>query len=307
MSTAPDDAPASAGPRLIDLMIVGAPKAGTTSLKSYLGQHPGMFTHPQREFIYFAHDDEFARGFDRAWQLYFAGARPGCAIAAKSVAMMYSPEALRRLRAHNPGVRVVLVLRDPVARAYSEFTYARRRGRESADSFEEAVARCLEDDDADPREPGAYLVRGRYAEFIEPILDLFPRGQVSVLPFETVTGEPVAACQGLFRELDGLDATFVPTSFEPENPAADVWSRSLLGVTADRSRLRGLRRGLRLLVGERSRQRIRAALQRLNDRSIDRSNMGTATRARLADYYAPWNRRLAESVGTGFAGWIAPA
>lgn len=287
-------------------MIVGAPKSGTTSLKSYLGQHAGMFAHPQREFIYFANEEEYSRGYERAWQLYFEGARADCAVAAKSVAMMYSPTAMHRLREHNPAVQVVLVLRDPVSRAYSEYAYARRRGRETGVSFEDAVRRCLEADDMDPLRPGAYLVRGRYAQFLESIFALFPPAQVTVVPFEVFAGNPASACQGLYRKLGRLDANFAPTYNRRENPAAGVWSQFLLRLTSDRRRLRGLRRSLQPFVSERNRQRIKSALHRLNDRSIAPPAMCEHTRRQLAEYYAPWNRRLTDALGTGFEHWSSP-
>jgi hypothetical protein len=301
----PDDSPQANAPQPIGLMIVGAPKSGTTSLKSYLAQHPDMYAHRQREFIYFAHDDEFAQGYARAWQLYFDGASPRQIIAAKSVAMMYSPVAMRRLREHSPGARVVLILRDPVARAYSEFAYARRRGRETADSFEAAVQRCLETE-TDPLLPGAYLARGRYIEFIERIFDLFPPEQVSIVAFEALAADPVSVCQRLYRSL-GVDAGFVPAAGQRENPAAGVWSQSVLMLTAHRRRFGALRRRLRPLLSERSRQRIRSALQRLNDRPLALPAMSEHTRRQLLDYYAPWNRRLADSLGGDFAPWTSTA
>jgi hypothetical protein len=296
-----DDLHAAAAPRPIDLMIVGAPKSGTTSLKSYLAQHPGIFAHPQREFIYFAHDDEFAQGYERAWQLYLGGAAGGQAVAAKSVAMMYSPLAMRRLREHSPGARVVLVLRNPVERAYSEFAYARRRGRETAENFEVAVRRALVND-LDVLQPGAYVARGRYVEFVEPILAQFPGGQVSVIAFDSLAADPVSVCRQLYGSL-ALDVDFAPSAERRENPAAGVWSQALLKVTADRSRFGSLRRRLRPLISQRNRQRIRSALQRINDRPLELAPMTEETKRQLLEYYAPWNRRLAHVLGADFAPW----
>ena len=48
----------------IDIMIIGAQKAGTTSLKNYLGEHPELQTHPQKEFGYVWDDKEFNQGFE---------------------------------------------------------------------------------------------------------------------------------------------------------------------------------------------------------------------------------------------------
>ena len=286
-------------------MIVGAPKAGTTSLHSYLGQHPGIRAHPQREFAFFTDEAAYARGYQHAWQLYFADARPDQALAGKYVAMMYSMTAMRRLKLHNPDVQVVLVLRDPVARAYSEYWYARRRGRERADTFEIAVRRCLDATDEDPLQRNAYLARGQYMQYLERIYDLFSPTQVNVLLLEQIAQDPVASCQSLFRKIDNLDAGFAPCADRRENTAAEARSGFLLSLMSDRRRFGRLRRGLRALVNERTKQRIKSALQRLNDRPFTPPAMNEPTRRQLVEYFSPWNRRLAETLGVSLERWTS--
>jgi hypothetical protein len=293
-------------PRTIDMMIVGAPKSGTTSLKTYLGQHPGICAHPQRELIFFGSEEEYGRGYADASRLFFGGARPGQALLGKSVSMMYSTGAMRRLREHNPGVQVVLLLRDPVARAYSEYWYAKRRGRETAETFEAALERHFASNDGNPREPNAYLARGRYIEYLESIWRLFPRSQVNVLLLERFAQNPARGCQELFRRVPGLDDSFVPNVNRRENVAAGTRSELLLRLMSDRRRFGVLRRGVRSLLSYRTRQRIKASLQDLNDRSFTPADIGSEPRERLAAYYAPWNRRLGEALGLGLEEWNRP-
>jgi hypothetical protein len=291
---------------VISMMIVGAPKAGTTSLKSYLGQHPGIVTHSQREFIYFASDAAYRRGAERAWKLHF-GERiaPGSSIIAKSVSMMYSQDALERLRAHSPFVQLVLVLREPVARAYSEYWYARRRGQEAASSFREALERIARTEQEDPRSPDAYLARSRYVEHVRAIQRMFPPDRISVLLLEEMERDPATSCQSLFGKLAGIDPHFIPSTLHRENEAAAPRSKLLLDLTSRARELPLLRAGLRAVLGERTRQRLKSALENLNDAPLAPPPLDPSTSRRLADYFEPWNRELEQTLGRSLDAWRA--
>jgi hypothetical protein len=291
--------------RTIGLMIVGAPKAGTTSLKSYLGQHPQIFVHSQRELIFFASDNAYFQGYDSAWRLYFSQARSDQVLAGKSVAMMYSTVAMRRLKQHNPDVQVVLVLRDPVARAYSEFWYARRRGREASDTFGAAVERCLNAPNDDPLRPTAYLARGRYVQYVERVFELFPPTQVSVFLLEHIREKPVDVCRSLFRRLEAVDAGFAPVAIQQQNISAESRTSFLLSLTSDRNRLSMLRRGLRSLISERTKQNMKSRLQRTNDRPFSPPAMSDEMHRRLAEYFEPWNRKLEEMLSVKLDLWTS--
>lgn len=295
------------GARAIDLMIAGAPKAGTTSLIDYLGQHPQIVAHPQREFIFFASDQAFALGYGHAWNLYFGEASRGAdALVAKSVAMMYSRTGLQRLLAHNRQVQLALVLRDPVQRAYSEFWYARRRGWEPEARFEAALRNRLDEGPGDPSQHNAYLARGRYVEHLETIYEIFPREQVSVLLFEQLKADPLASCQALFRRLPGIDADFAPRADHRKNAAAAVRSRRVLAVLNDRNYLPGLRNALRLAIGERGRQRLRESLRQINERPFQPPPMPADARQLLAEYFERPNRSLERLLGRRLDQWTFP-
>jgi hypothetical protein len=296
--------PAGVGSPPIDLMIVGAPKAGTTSLKSWLGQHPAIATHDTREFIYFASDEAFRQGYDAAFAAHFGeDARSSAARVAKSVAMMYSREALARLKAHNPAVQVALLLREPIARAHSEFWYAKRRGREPAASFAAALDRIAAQPADDARTHDAYLARGRYAEFLEPILDLFGPAQVGVLLLEELECDPVTACQALFGRLAGVDPAFAPPAERRHNEAAAPRSPLLLDVVTRARRQPVLRGALRAVLGAPARKRLRAALFGINEAPFEIPPLDAPTRERLEAYFAPWNGRLEDLLGRGLPAW----
>lgn len=287
-------------------MIAGAPKAGTTSLKAYLGQHPAVATHEAREFIFFASDEAFGLGYDEAFDAHFGDdARAAAARVAKSVAMMYSREALMRLKAHNPAAQVVLLLREPVARAHSEFWYAKRRGREAAASFAEALDRNAARPVEDARTHDAYLARSCYAEYVETILSLFPPAQVAVLLLEELERDPVSVCRSLFAKLSGIDADFAPRARERHNEAAAPRNRMLLYLTTRARQQPLLRAALRAVLGAPARKRLRASLMGLNEARFEIPPLDAMTRERLAGYFEPWNARLESLLGRDLSAWKA--
>jgi hypothetical protein len=279
---------------VIQMMIVGAPKCGTTSMKEYLGQHPEILVHPQREFTFFANDETYERGYPHAREIHFGSSlRPGARLLGKSVAMIYSQVALARLREHNPAVQIVVVLREPVARAYSEYWYARRRGHESATSFEAALGAS---EHAEVTQQTAYVARSCYAEHVRHLYELFPRTQVSVVLLERMEAQPVATCQALFRKIPDIDATFAPSVERRENTVAVPRSTYFARAIQDRNRLSLLRNTLGPLLSTRTKHAIKSAVQSLNDRPFAPPPIAASTQQRLRDYFEPWNRWLEDLI-----------
>lgn len=188
-----------------DFIIIGAQRCGTTSLYEYLVQHPGIVPPLYKEVRYFS--DRWRLGplyyracFPTRGQMRRA-ARPGPAMTFEaSPQYIFSPVALRRVHRALPGVKLVAILRDPVDRAVSHHRFVSNGGRETL-SFEQAI-------DAEPRRlarrPGesdddyysrpdvlthSYLARGRYAEQLRVVVDIFGRDRLHVMCFETLVRE----------------------------------------------------------------------------------------------------------------------
>jgi hypothetical protein len=209
---------------LPDAVILGAMKSGTTSLHYYLVQHPQVIE-PQRKEVHFF-DVNFGRG--EAWYRAHFGlaGEPGLNLDS-SPYYLFHPAVPGRLHALLPGAKLVVLLRDPVRRAYSHYWHERGKGREKL-TFEEAVAAEPErlGNDAARLADGSlersyahqhcsYLARGRYAEQLERWFALFPRQQFLVLRFEDLAREPLVT---LNATLDFLDLPPLRSvNFEPRN------------------------------------------------------------------------------------------
>ncbi|WP_299740436.1 sulfotransferase [uncultured Roseobacter sp.] len=109
--------------RLPDFVVIGAAKAGTTSLHALLDRHPDIFMPRVKEPEFFARDDRYAAGVE-AYAQGFAEARADQTVGEASTIYSLSPlfgQTAARMNAHLPQAKLIYVMRDPVARAYSYY------------------------------------------------------------------------------------------------------------------------------------------------------------------------------------------
>jgi hypothetical protein len=190
------------GPTFI---IAGAPRSGTTWLYHLLDRHPDVYmAKPARpEPKFFLVDELYAKGLEYYVDTWFAGADAYPAAGEKSTNYLESPRAAERIEASLPKVRLVFILREPSQRAYSNWAWSRMNGMEHED-FEAALA--LEEErerTLDPKlryaRPHAYFSRGLYASMLQPYVDRFPAGQLLVLKFDDIVGDPGGLTARLHR------------------------------------------------------------------------------------------------------------
>jgi hypothetical protein len=186
---------------LPDAVILGAMKCGTSSLHNYLVQQPDVIEPLRKEVHYF--DVNFGRG--EAWYRANFGRQgePGLNIDS-SPYYLFHPAVPRRMRALLPDAKLIVLLRDPVRRAYSHYWHERDKGREKLE-FDAAIAAEAERlGDAHQRladgtlersfahQHFSYLARGRYVEQLEGWFSEYPREQFLILRFEDLAKEPLA-------------------------------------------------------------------------------------------------------------------
>jgi hypothetical protein len=240
----PGEAPA----RRLDCMIVGGHKCGTSSLKEYLAAHPGVATHPQLEFTAFSREDHSEAG--EAEQLAkLIGSAGERLTLAKHAGLYADPFALDRLRAAGPDCKLLLILRDPVARARSAFRMESLKGVKQ-EPFGEVVARLIEMERAGEVDwrTQVYLRMGLYGRWLEEILARFPQDNVKVLFLEEFKADPEPSYRECCRWL-GLDPSFSPDLGVQHNVGADprypLLARALKRLRSERNPLkRALRRAL---------------------------------------------------------------
>jgi len=176
--------------RVADIVIGGAQKSGTTYLADLLGSQPGFYTPPIKEIFFFnAHWGRGTSWYASHFQLRSSGALQIDA----TPSYMVHGAVPGRIRSVNPDAKLVFLLRDPVARAYSHFQHNLRAGLEDLDfagalaAEDERIAADVAAMERDPDEIGvsfalySYRTRGVYARYLERFYAEFPRDQVLVL------------------------------------------------------------------------------------------------------------------------------
>lgn len=185
----------------LDFIVIGAQKAGTTSLFEYLRRHPQISMPADKEAPYFSHDHAFERGWDaymakialidpeRRWGTvtphYMIGGVYKRAKASADAAGRYDERTVPlRIRERLPDVRLVAILRDPVARARSHHQMMVMNGSEQR-SFDEAIAEHLRPDALErarrrPLADTGYVAWGEYRRILGGYFTVFPREQILV-------------------------------------------------------------------------------------------------------------------------------
>jgi hypothetical protein len=209
----------NAGARpLPDFLIIGAQRCGTTSLYRYLAEHPQVIgAAPSKGVHYF--DMNHQRSL-RWYRAHFPTGRRrdrvGTAVTGEaSPYYVFHPHGPDRARAAVPGARLILMLRDPVIRAFSQYQQEYARGFEDAETFEQALElepgrldgereRMLADPgyDSFAMQHHAYVARGEYASQLEAWRGRFAPEQIHVIVAEEFFADPEAAYARVLEFLD---------------------------------------------------------------------------------------------------------
>jgi hypothetical protein len=213
---------------LPDYLIIGAQRAGTTSLYLYLTQHPSVAPVVIGKGVHYF-DVDFAKG-----PLWYRGHFPVTArrylskvgrdmpliTGEGSPYYLFHPLVPERVAALLPNVRLIALLRDPVARAFSHYQHFVERGIETLPTFEEALDAEAERLDGEMQklrhdplyraynyQHYSYAARGLYMDQLDRWTSLFPRDRMLILQSETFFSDPEA---GYGRVLDFLDLSRRP-------------------------------------------------------------------------------------------------
>jgi hypothetical protein len=175
--------------RLPDFIIIGAAKAATTWIVHQLQQNPGVFL-PGPEPHYFSR--EYERGVD--WYArWFSDALPLQTVGEKSADYLADPKAAQRIADLMPKVRLIVQLRNPIERAYSDYCMLYRRG--TVTSPPEAYLRR-------GSERSRFLDDGLYHQHLSRYIALFPPEQLNLILHEDIKREPETVIANICDYLD---------------------------------------------------------------------------------------------------------
>ncbi len=192
------------------LLIIGAQKSGTTSLFTYLGEHPDVCASRSKEPQYF--DRQYCRG-EKWYRAHFRPKPHHIIRMEASTHSLFHPLSAQRVRKAIPDAKLIAILRNPVDRAYSQYNQSGGFGFETL-SFEDALAaeenrlsgwyeKIEREEVADSLafRQFSYVTRGLYAEQIERWLRHFPSEQFLFLKAEDMFASPQECLANVHRFL----------------------------------------------------------------------------------------------------------
>jgi Sulfotransferase family len=281
---------------LPNFFIVGAAKCGTTSLAHYLSLHPQVHMSALKEPRYFAFEPSSSLAFcgpgdaegyadtitdlARYTELFQQGAGK-FARGEASVAYMYEPGAAQRIRAMVPEAKLIVILREPAKRAFSNYLHLRRDGREDQKNFRKAL-------DLEERRIAdnygfiwRYKSLGKYGEQLDRLFDVFPAQQIRIYRHSDLALHLGVVLGDICRFL-GLSDMPPQQGVLRLNESGIPRSRWLYDLLQGESRLRRLGA---LAVPRGLKQAIRA-------RILEQPQLDEGTAAYLSDFYASDQERL---------------
>ncbi|MBO0663045.1 sulfotransferase domain-containing protein [Jiella sp. MQZ9-1] len=270
----------------IDFVIVGAAKCATTWLQRALQSDPQVAM-PDPELHYFSR--HFERGLD--WYLdQFPSGAADRLTGEKSNSYLDTPQAPARVHAALPHARLIVQLRNPIERAYSDYCMLYRRGEVGSD-----ITRYLDPDSATKRR---FLDDGLYYRQLEPYLERYPRERLLILLYDDMLRTPQAHLDHV-RSFLGLAPRALPAASRKK-----VKDRTEPMLSPS---LRRLMQPIRPAIEPFRKTPLFRAVRRQVVREIAYPTFPLALRNRLAGYYRPDIAKLEALIGRDLAHWADPA
>jgi hypothetical protein len=269
--------------RLPSFVIIGAAKAATTWLSSNLEAHPAIFM-PGPEPHFFSREFEKGASWYAEW---FKAAGERRTVGEKSADYLAHPAAANRIRAVLPEARLIVQLRNPVERAYSDYCMLFRRGEVGSNP-----AHYL---DASRAKQRRFLEDGLYGRHLARYFDAFPRDQMMCVLYDDIKRSPAHVYAGVCAHV-GVDPVVASLSGarvkDKETPMLPLALRRLL---------RPLKR---MVAPWRSEPWFRAGHELLS-RPVRYPPLPRDLGDRLADYYADDVAALERLLGRDLSFWTA--
>ena len=287
----------------IDLMIIGAQKAGTTSLQNYLNEHPEILGHPQIEFGFFKDDAMYANGYEKEFSRHFTAGNINTAkaVVAKNTGMYDSEKALERLRQHNPDCKLVFIVREPVSRAYSSYSMEKFNGLLTRDFSE--IKDVIEEKRFDDMMYRFFIRLGLYSEFLKSIYKFFPENQVKIVLFEKLGKDPAGVCREIFQWLN-IDPSFTPGTEKEYNktqkPKSVLVSNILMRL---RSNDNVIKKVAKKVLPYKVFTRLGTFLIESNKSSKRTKPISPEIKEYLHRFFDPYNKELEELAKINIEGW----
>jgi hypothetical protein len=297
---------------LPNFLIIGAAKSGTTALYDYLKQHPEIYLSPVKEprFLAFEGQRLNFRGpgdqshFNHAsitnlvdYRALFSGVKNEKAIGEASTVYLYYHETVpNRIRTYIPDARLIVVLRNPVDRAYSSYLHLARDGHETLD-----FAQSLEHEEeriADNWTPiWHYVRRGLYHAQLKSYFEKCAGNQIRVFLYDEFRKSPATVLRTVYRFL-GVDDSFAPDTSRRFNVSGIPRNRLFQSALAKLSTMKPL-------LPATLASRAAGIATRMRDRNLTSAPpLSPHLRAKLVEVFRADILQLQDLLGRDLSAWL---
>lgn len=298
---------------LPNFIIIGATKSGTTSVFRYLAQHPDVYLPFFKEPHYFAFEGlsmDFEGPYSKklpfcttldCYEAMFENVTDQQAIGEGSAMYLYLHEqAAPRIKACIPNVRLIVLLRQPAERAYSNFMHMIRETRETCDSLDEALA-VEEQRIKDNWFPFYhYRAQGFYSQQLQTYFDLFDRDQIRIYLHDDLKADTPAVMADLYDFLEIEPIETLDTS-EKHNQSGRHKNALIRSVHSFLVKPNPIKAPFRMLIPKRSR-RILADL--IRKYGIEKEEMSPESYNHLCDIYHDDILRTEDMIQRDLSHWL---
>ncbi len=298
--------------KIPNLFLVGAQKSGTSALAGWLRQHPQVCMSFPKEPGYLAFGEDgyvFPDGYGRpapatryvvrdeaSYRALFANAtEEQKVIAEASTWYLMTPGMPQRLKQYSPDAKIIMILRNPVERAYSAWCHARSADIESCETLHASLE--LEDERQESEHLLRYRRMGLYSQDLKNYQDEFSPDSLLVLFYDDMRQDPAAFWQQVCRFLD-IDADVEPPYKHRYNRSGKPRSKSL----ANLMRSHTLKRAAKSILPYWLVLRIRGRLDDINLTTFP--PLDGPTRDYLKNYYRDDISQLQAMTGRNLDAWL---
>ena len=294
-----------------NFLIIGTQKAGTTSLASYLKEHPQIFMSPIKEPGFFDFEGQKPNFFGpgdqelydhvpteiESYSKLFQGVYNEIAIGEATTWYLYSPRAPERIKHYIPNAKLIIILRNPVDRAYSAFLHARRDGREVITDFSQALREEETRIDQNWEYLWRYTQMGFYFDQLKRYFKEFDRSQIKVYLYEDLNNNPAILLKDIFKFLN-VDTTFMPDICVRSNISGIPRSRRLYDFLKTKNIIKEF---FKPFLPSRLRQQILSSLRQLN---LPKPEFSPAIRSQLTEVYREDVLKLQDMIHRDLSTWL---
>jgi hypothetical protein len=295
-----------------NLFIVGAQKSGTSALAGWLGEHPHVCMSFPKEPGFLAFGESgypFPDGYgnpapasqyvvcdERSYLKLFAHARPEQRVLGEASTWYFAlPGMAQKIKSYRPDAKVIVILRDPVERAYSAWCHARGDRLEPCDDFSTALQ--LESQRGEVEFLLRYQRMGLYSEALAEYQSVFPTAQLLVLFYDDIRADPMSSWRTVCAFL-GVDASHTPRFEHRYNRSGQPRSRFVHNLL----RSHRLKQVIRTVLPHPLAMRAKRQVDDLNLEQFPA--MDPSCRAALREYYRPDIQRLSRLTDRDLDAWL---